>query len=224
MATPKRERQKAARRQKIEQMQRAAKRRQTVRRVAIVATVAVVVVVSAAWIFSSHSNSPSATTSTLASASSTTTVPSSASTTVPTKPVSFAKVTSPSPAGTWGKQPTVIVPAGKPPTQMEVSDLIKGTGPVAKIGSTLEVQYVLATYSSRKVIQASWTSSTGPFSFVLGAGRVIPGWDEGLVGMHVGGRRELIIPPALGYGASSPGAGIAANDTLVFVVDLLKVS
>ncbi len=86
----------------------------------------------------------------------------------------------------------------------------------------MTVQYVLATYSSGKVIQASWTSQ--PFTFTLGEGQVIKGWDEGVVGMKVGGRRELIIPPSLGYGANSPGAGIAANDTLVFVVDLLKVN
>jgi peptidylprolyl isomerase len=86
------------------------------------------------------------------------------------------------------------------------------------------VQYVLATYSAGKVIQSSWTGQ--PFSFVLGEGQVIPGWDKGVVGMRVGGRRELIIPPNLGYGATPPpGAqGIAANDTLVFVIDLLKVS
>jgi len=80
---------------------------------------------------------------------------------------------------------------------------------------------VLATYSSRKVIQSSWTSN--PFPFTLGEGQVIPGWDKGVVGMRVGGRRELIIPPSLGYGATPQGPGIAANDTLVFVVDLLKI-
>jgi peptidylprolyl isomerase len=84
------------------------------------------------------------------------------------------------------------------------------------------VQYVLGTYSSGKEIQSSWSSQ--PFSFTLGAGQVIPGWDQGVVGMKVGGRRELVIPPSLGYGAQSPGAGIAANDTLVFVIDLLKVN
>jgi peptidylprolyl isomerase len=102
-----------------------------------------------------------------------------------------------------------------------MTDLIVGTGPLAEDGDSITVQYVLATYSSRKVIQSSWTSS--PFTFKLGEAQVIPGWDKGVVGMRVGGRRELIIPPALGYGAQSPGAGIAANDTLVFVVDLLKV-
>jgi peptidylprolyl isomerase len=83
------------------------------------------------------------------------------------------------------------------------------------------VQYVLATYSARKVIQSSWTGQA--FQFTLGAGQVIPGWDKGVPGMRVGGRRELIIPPSLGYGSQSPGAGIAANDTLVFVIDLQKI-
>ena len=79
----------------------------------------------------------------------------------------------------------------------------------------------MATYSSGKVVQSSWTSQ--PFTFKLGAGQVIPGWDKGVVGMKVGGRRELIIPPSLGYGDQSPGPGIAGGDTLVFVIDLLKV-
>jgi peptidylprolyl isomerase len=126
------------------------------------------------------------------------------------------------PAGTSGTEPSVTVPPGAPPTQLEVSDLIVGTGPAAEAGDSVTVQYVLATYSSDKVIQASWTSQ--PFTFTLGEGQVIKGWDEGVVGMKVGGRRELIIPPSLGYGASSPGAGIASNDTLVFMVDLLKIN
>jgi peptidylprolyl isomerase len=126
-----------------------------------------------------------------------------------------------SPAGTAGKAPTVVVPTGAPPTELESSDLIVGAGAAAKAGDNISVQYVLATYSARKVIQSSWTGQ--PFQFTLGEGQVIPGWDKGVVGMQVGGRRELIIPPSLGYGANSPGAGIAANDTLVFVVDLLKI-
>jgi peptidylprolyl isomerase len=69
---------------------------------------------------------------------------------------------------------------------------------------------------------ASWDRGQ-PFSFVLGQGAVIPGWDHGVVGMKVGGRRELVIPPSLGYGSMSPGNGIAANDTLIFVVDLVKI-
>jgi len=128
-----------------------------------------------------------------------------------------------SPAGTFGTAPTVTVPAGAPPKTLESADLISGSGDEAVPGDSLQVQYVLATYSTGKVIQSSWTSQ--PFTFTLGDTHIIPGWKKGLVGMHVGGRRELIIPPSLGYGAAPPqGAqGIAANDTLVFVVDLLQV-
>jgi len=116
------------------------------------------------------------------------------------------------------------VPKGKPPTRLETADLISGTGPAAKAGDSVTVQYVLATYSSGKVIQSSWTAQ--PFTFTLDATpeQVIPGWDQGVVGMQVGGRRELIIPPILGYRNQSPGAGIGINDTLVFVVDLLKIN
>jgi peptidylprolyl isomerase len=129
-----------------------------------------------------------------------------------------------SPAGTKGTAPTVTVPAGAPPTALESADLIVGTGAAAAPGDSVTVQYVLATYSSGKVIQSSWTSQ--PFTFTLGEGQVIPGWDTGVVGMRVGGRRELIIPSSLGYGANPPAGaqGIAANDTLVFVIDLLKVN
>lgn len=126
-----------------------------------------------------------------------------------------------SPAGTAGTAPTVVVPSGAPPTQLESADLIAGTGPPATAGESVTVQYVLATYSSGKVIQSSWTSQ--PFQFTLGESQVIPGWDKGVLGMRVGGRRELIIPPSLGYGTQSPGPGIASNDTLVFVIDLLKM-
>jgi peptidylprolyl isomerase len=127
-----------------------------------------------------------------------------------------------SPAGSPGVAPTVVVPSGSPPTQLESADLIVGTGPAAAAGDSVTVQYVLATYSARKVIQSSWTSQ--PFVFTLGEGQVISGWDKGVVGMRVGGRRELIIPPSLGYGGQSPGPGIAANDTLVFVIDLQKIA
>lgn len=162
----------------------------------------------------SSSSSSSTTTSTAGSnATSSSTGGSTAIATIP--------VQDRSPAGTPGKEPTVTVPSGTRPTQLESADLIVGTGATAEPGDTVTVQYVLATYSADKVIQASWTSQ--PFTFALGEGQVIKGWDEGVVGMKVGGRRELIIPPSLGYGSSSPGSGIAANDTLVFVVDLLKV-
>ncbi len=153
---------------------------------------------------------------TSSSSPTTTTTASSSTTTVATVPVQ-----NPSPAGTFGTRPSVVVPSGAPPTKLESTDLIMGSGPAAKAGDTVTVQYVLATYSSGKVVQASWDSQ--PFTFTLGEGQVIPGWDDGVVGMKVGGRRELIIPPSLGYGPSSPGSGIAANDTLVFVVDMQKI-
>ena len=212
MATTKRERQKAARRQKMEQMEREAKRRKNLRRAVIVAIVAVLVIGSAALLFSGKS-----TPTTTSTASTTTTTVATTTTT----PVKRTAVTDPSPAGKFGTAPTVIVPPGVPPKNFEVSDLITGTGAAVKTGDKLTMQYVLATYSSRKVIQSSWTSQ--PFPLTLGVTSLIPGWDQGLLGMRVGGRREMIIPPSLGYGARSPSAGISKNDTLVFVVDLLKI-
>ncbi len=135
----------------------------------------------------------------------------------------FATVADPSPAGTFGVKPTITVPPGAPPTQLEAKDLIVGTGPAVKAGDSATVQYVGVAYSNGKQFDSSW-SRNQPFQFVLGEGNVIPGWDQGVVGMQVGGRRELIIPPSLAYGASPPpGSGIAANDTLIFIVDLVKI-
>jgi peptidylprolyl isomerase len=221
MATSKRERQKAARREKLERMQRSNQRRKNIRRGVIVAVVALLIFGSGYLLFAGKSK-PSATTTTTTAAASATTSTSTTTTTAPTTTTTFAPVADPSPAGKFGTAPTVIVPSGKPPTFLESSDLIKGTGAEATNGKSLTVQYVLATYSSGKVVQSSWTSS--PFTFTLGEGTVITGWEEGMVGMRVGGRRELIIPPALGYKNVAQGPGIAANDTLVFVVDLLKVN
>ncbi|MHB2027869.1 MAG: FKBP-type peptidyl-prolyl cis-trans isomerase [Acidimicrobiales bacterium] len=215
MATSKRERQKAARREKLERLQRSEKRRKNIRRSIIVGVIAILVIATGAYVFSGNSTTKKA------SATTTTTSAPNASTTS-TVPTSFAPVSDPSPAGTFGKAPTVIVPPGNPPTSMELSNLIKGTGAVANTGDSLKVEYVLATYSTRKVVQSSWTSQ--PFTFTLGPNSVIAGWAEGVVGMRVGGRRELIIPPSLGYHNTSPGPGIAKNDTLVFVIDLLKVT
>jgi peptidylprolyl isomerase len=124
-----------------------------------------------------------------------------------------------SPAGTAGTAPTVTVPSGTPPTHLESADLITGTGPAAKDGDKLTVQYVLADYATHNVLQSSWTSQ--PFTLTLGVTQLIKGWTDGLVGMKAGGRRELIIPPDLAYGAG--GQGIPPNDTLVFVVDLQKI-
>ncbi len=118
-------------------------------------------------------------------------------------------------------KPAVTVPDGPPPTTLVVRDITVGTGPVATAGSTVSVQYVGVAWSTKKQFDASWDRGQ-PFTFALGQGQVIPGWDQGVVGMRVGGRRELTIPPGLGYG--SKGAGpIAPNETLVFVIDLLSV-
>jgi peptidylprolyl isomerase len=173
------------------------------------------------------SSSSSSTTTTAASTATTatpaTTGGSTATTGGSTTPSTYATVSDPSAAGTIGTEPTITVPPGSPPTQLEVKDLIVGTGPAAKAGDNVSVQYVGVAYSSKQIFDSSWSRGQ-PFQFVLGKGTVIPGWDEGVVGMQVGGRRELIIPPNLAYGAQSPGSGIAANDPLIFVVDLVKIN
>jgi peptidylprolyl isomerase len=214
MATTKRERQKAARRLKMEAMQKRNKRRQNTRRGIIVAIVAVIVLGTGALLFAGKS--PTTTTT-----SPPTTVP--VTTTTLAKPISFSPVTDPSPVGVWGKQPTLVIPPGAPPTKPELTNLITGTGPGAVDGDKFTAQYVLATYSTRKVVQTSWTSKAG-FSDTLEPGALISGWVAGMQGMKVGGRRELILPPAVGYQDTSPGAGIAKNDTLIFIIDLLKLS
>ena len=232
MATTKRERQKAARREKMERLQKESKRRQTLRRWVIISIVGAMVLGTGAALFSGGSSTTTTTTTTTTLATTTTTMAQGSTTTtgaVTTSTIAASVSTfQPIPAadrsaaGKSGSEPTVTVPTSAAPTQMRSSDLIAGTGAAAKAGDTLQMQYVLATYSTHKVQQSSWTSS--PFSFKLGTGQVIKGWDLGIVGMREGGRRELIIPASLGYGAQSPGNGIAANDTLVFVVDLLKVT
>jgi len=151
----------------------------------------------------------------------TTAAPASSPTT--TSPSSIATIAMPSPAGKWGTKPTVTVPSGPPPTVLEASDLIVGTGATAAAHDTVTVQYVGVDYGTQKVFDASWNRNM-PFSFTLGIGQVIPGWDQGVVGMRVGGRRELVIPPALAYGSTPPpNSGIAPNASLIFVIDLLKV-
>jgi peptidylprolyl isomerase len=120
-------------------------------------------------------------------------------------------------------KPKVAVPSGAPPKQLVVKDLEEGTGAVAKAGDRVTVQYVGVDYKSGKEFDASWDRGE-PFTFTLGAGEVIPGWDQGVEGMKTGGRRELTIPPQLGYGATGAPPAIPPNETLVFVVDLEKVS
>jgi peptidylprolyl isomerase len=119
-------------------------------------------------------------------------------------------------------KPTVTVPKGAPPKTLVVKDLIDGTGPAVTSGSTVTVQYVGVVYKNGKQFDASWNDGSGqPASLPLS--QTIQGWQKGLVGMKVGGRRELIIPPSLGYGSTAQ-AKIPANSTLVFVIDLHAVS
>jgi peptidylprolyl isomerase len=121
------------------------------------------------------------------------------------------------------RKPAVSVPKGAPPTHLVVKDLIKGNGAVAKANGTVTVNYVGVLYNTGKQFDSSW-SRNQPFTTPLTAGSIIPGWVQGIQGMQVGGRRELIIPPALGYGTRGSPPTIPPNSTLVFVVDLLSVS
>jgi peptidylprolyl isomerase len=123
-------------------------------------------------------------------------------------------------SGPLSKEPKVTPPSGPAPTKLEVKDLITGTGPEAKAGQTVTVNYVGVLYKGGKEFDASWKRKE-PFSFALGKGQVIAGWDQGVAGMKVGGRRELVIPSALAYGAKGSGSTIPPNAPLVFVVDLL---
>jgi peptidylprolyl isomerase len=120
-------------------------------------------------------------------------------------------------------KPTVEVPTGAPPKTLESKDLVVGTGAEAKAGDTVKVQYVGVDYKTGKEFDSSW-SRNQPFTFQLGGGQVIPGWDQGVVGMKVGGRRELIIPSNLAYGPQGSPPTIGPNATLVFVIDLLAVN
>jgi peptidylprolyl isomerase len=118
-------------------------------------------------------------------------------------------------------EPKITVPKGDPPSKLVIRDLDRGTGAEAVAGKTLAVDYKGVRYDDGEAFDSSW--STGrPFQFILGARQVIKGWDQGLRGMRVGGRRELVIPPELAYGDHGQGT-IRPNETIVFVVDLLDV-
>ena len=120
------------------------------------------------------------------------------------------------------QKPEVTIPDGQPPTELVIDDLTVGDGDEAVAGKGVTVHYVGVSWSTGAEFDASWTRME-PFSFGLGAGHVISGWDEGVQGMKVGGRRRLTIPPDKGYGAAGAGGVIKGNETLVFVVDLLAV-
>ncbi|MDQ1665320.1 MAG: hypothetical protein QOH75_1351 [Actinomycetota bacterium] len=117
-------------------------------------------------------------------------------------------------------KPEIDFPGGPPPTELEITDLTVGDGEEAAPGRTAVVHYVGVAHSTGEEFDASWNRGE-PFAFPLGAGNVIAGWDRGVVGMKVGGRRQLVIPPELAYGDRGAGGAIAPGETLIFVVDLL---
>lgn len=119
-------------------------------------------------------------------------------------------------------KPRVDIPKGDAPEKLVTEDIVKGKGTVAEKGDEVEVQYVGVLFDGGTEFDASWNRGE-PFSFELGAGDVIKGWDRGVAGMREGGRRKLVIPPDLAYGPTGQPPTIPANATLVFVVDLVKV-
>jgi FKBP-type peptidyl-prolyl cis-trans isomerase len=149
---------------------------------------------------------------------------------VPTKPLAEQKKKPAAPkppkkaktaAGQNKTKPKVKVPSGSPPKKLEIKDLEDGSGPAAKPGDEVTVHYVGVNYKTGKQFDASWDRGE-PFTFKLGEGAVIAGWEKGIPGMKPGGRRELIIPPELGYGYQRSGS-IPPGSTLIFVVDLISV-
>ena len=121
-----------------------------------------------------------------------------------------------------GVKPEIPRPSGSPPRRLQTDDIVRGKGPAAKPGDTVLVHYAGVTFSTGEEFDASWNRGE-PFPFPLGGGQVIDGWDRGIVGMRVGGRRVLTIPPELAYGAQGFPPAIGPNETLVFVVDLLEI-
>lgn len=120
------------------------------------------------------------------------------------------------------EKPEVDFPGGQPPADLQITDIRKGDGTEAKAGDTVSVHYVGVAWSNGEEFDSSWNRGT-PLSFQLGVGQVIPGWDRGVQGMKVGGRRQLVIPAHLAYGDQGAGGVIAPGETLVFVCDLVGV-
>lgn len=134
---------------------------------------------------------------------------------------SSSKTVQPKVSGSLTSKPKISDASGDPPSKMIEKDIKVGSGKTAKSGDKVTVNYVGHNWSNNAEFDTSWGKQA--FSFTLGDGQVIAGWDEGVEGMKVGGRRLLIIPPDKGYGAQGQGS-IPANETLIFVVDLKKVS
>ncbi len=120
------------------------------------------------------------------------------------------------------QKPEIDFPGGEPPTALQITDITEGDGPEAKAGDTVKVHYVGVAWSTGEEFDASYNRGA-PLSFRLGVGQVISGWDQGVQGMKVGGRRQLVIPPHLAYGDRGAGGAIAPGETLIFVCDLVGV-
>ena len=120
------------------------------------------------------------------------------------------------------EKPEVDFPGGEPPAELQITDVVVGDGAEAVAGRTAVVHYVGVAFSTGEEFDASYNRGD-TLDFPLGAGRVIAGWDQGVVGMRVGGRRQLVIPPHLAYGDRGAGSAIAPGETLIFVVDLVAV-
>ena len=120
------------------------------------------------------------------------------------------------------ERPTISVPDGDAPVELVVEDHVVGDGPEATAGMQVNVDYVGVSWSTGQEFDASWNRGD-PLSFTLGAGQVIQGWDQGVAGMRVGGRRTITIPPDLGYGSAGAGGVIAPGETLIFTVDLRSI-
>jgi peptidylprolyl isomerase len=120
------------------------------------------------------------------------------------------------------EKPEVDFPGGEPPAELQITDIKAGEGAEAKAGDTVQVHYVGVAYSTGEEFDSSYDRGD-PLEFQLGVGRVIAGWDQGVQGMRVGGRRQLVIPPHLAYGDRGAGNAIAPGETLIFVCDLVGV-
>ena len=121
------------------------------------------------------------------------------------------------------EKPEIEFPGAEPPADLVIIDVTEGGGAEATSGSTVSVHYVGVAHSTGEEFDASYNRGT-PLQFRIGVGQVIQGWDQGVEGMKVGGRRQLVIPPHLGYGDRGAGGVIKPGETLIFVVDLLEVS
>lgn len=207
MPTEKRLRQKQGQQARKEAALAAARRRQRKRKIVTFAVIAAVVL-GVMILISTVGGDDGGKTDVTSGKSNTSNTSSTSSTT--------GKATTPTSA-----KPAVDVPEGPAPTSLETKDLKVGDGPEAKAGDTVEMNYVGVTYADGKQFDSSWDRGE-TFSFTIGQGDVIKGWDEGVPGMKVGGRRQLVIPGDLAYGDKDDGSGRPFG-TLVFVVDLVAV-